>query len=312
MQNVLVMMQVTEQDQRDLEKMNAYHFTYSDRKSTTDEQLADAEIIIGMPSMEQIRKAPKLTWIQTPSAGTDMYRDLPESIRLSNAYGVYGPFIAEYMVGCVFLVAKQWPQYMHQQRERQWKENGALQQIRGMKVLSVGMGSIGSEFLKRMHALGAECYGVRRTVHDQPDYVKELRPTSDFDDLLGEMDAVALSMPETPETIHLFNEERMRKMKQSAILINVGRGSAIDTDALLKMTDQGWFSGVCLDVLDPEPLPLNHPLWTMPQVHITPHISGRYYVNGIQQAVMGLIKENLQLAAEGKDPVHQVNHSLGY
>lgn len=312
MKNVLVMMQVTEQDKQDLEAMKAYHFTYTERTEADDAQLAEAEIIIGIPSMEQIQKAVKLEWIQTPSAGTDMYRQLPEHIMLTNAYGVYGPFIAEYMLSGIFMCAKQWPMYMAQQKERIWKEGGSLQYIKGMKVMSIGMGSIGSEFLKRMNALGAECYGVRRTLHELPDYCKEQRISDNFEDLLPEMDAIALSLPGTSETIHMLDETRMRMMKKTAILVNVGRGSAIDTTALLKLTQEGWFSGVCLDVLDPEPLPKNNPLWTMPQMHITPHISGRYYAKGIQEAVMTLIKKNLMLEAEGEAVVHQVDLHVGY
>ena len=312
MKNVLVMMRVNEKDKQELEALKAYHFTYTQRAAASDEQLAEAEIILGIPSMEQIQKAVNLNWIQTPSAGTDMYTQLPEHVRLSNAYGVYGPFISEYMLSGVFLCAKQWPMYMEQQKERIWKEGGSLQLISNMKVMSIGMGSIGSEFLRRMNLLGAECYGVRRTTHELPDYVKEQRTSDHFEDLLAEMDVVALSLPQTRDTVHMLNEERMRRMKKSAILINVGRGSAIDTAALLKLTREGWFSGVCLDVIDPEPLPKNNPLWNMPQVHITPHISGRYYAECIHEAVMKLILKNLALEAEGAAVVHQVDLHIGY
>ncbi|MBQ9154133.1 MAG: D-2-hydroxyacid dehydrogenase, partial [Solobacterium sp.] len=103
-----------------------------------------------------------------------------------------------------------------------------------------------------------------------------------------------------------------RTMKKDSILINVGRGSAIDTEALLKLAREGWFRGVYLDVTDPEPLPLNHPLWNTERVYITPHISGGSDSNIIRGRLLDIVSENLKLVSEGKKPLHIVDRKLGY
>jgi len=312
LKHVLFLMKATEAEQQKLRQLKEYEFTFADSHAADPAALEQAEVIVGWPSAEEIASAPHLEWLQTPSAGIERYLGLPEKVMLSNAYGVYGPFIAEYMVSCVMLCAKQWPQYLKAQQSHQWTEGAPLRYIRGMKVLSVGMGSLGSEFLRRMHALGAECHGIRRTVHDCPDYVDSLHTMDSLDELLPQMDAVALSLPETPETIGLMSGRRLSLMRDDSILINVGRGTAVDTDALTRLAAAGKFLGVCLDVTSPEPLPKNHPLWTMPQVHITPHISGRFNAPGIHEALVEMIFQNLQLVSQGQKPIHLVDHRLGY
>jgi phosphoglycerate dehydrogenase-like enzyme len=312
LKHVLVLMKMSAGEQQKLRSLEGYEFTFAESSEIDPAVLAASEVIIGWPSQTQIAEAKHLEWLQTPSAGIERYLGLPEGVMLTNAYGVYGPFIAEYMVSCVLLCAKQWPQYLAAQKSHEWVEGAPLRYIRGMKVLSVGMGSLGSEFLRRMHALGAECIGIRRTIHDCPDYVDRLYTMNSLEELLPEMDAVALSLPETPETISIMNRDRLARMRDDSILINVGRGTAVDTDALTALAARGKFLGVCLDVTSPEPLPKNHPLWTMPQVHITPHISGRFNAPGIHEALVEMIFRNLDLVSQGKKPIHLVDPRLGY
>jgi phosphoglycerate dehydrogenase-like enzyme len=174
------------------------------------------------------------------------------------------------------------------------------------------MGDIGSSFAKKMNALGAEVYGVRRNVHETPDYVKAMYTMENMDEILPECDIVALSLPETAETIHLFDEARLRKMKKGAILVNVGRGTAVVTEDLLKIMKEGYLAGACLDVTDPEPLPKNHPLWNTEHVYITPHLSGRFNAEVTYDRVLNIFRTSLlhYLAGEPLDNI--VNKSIGY
>ena len=312
MKHVLFVMKLRDDEKQRLTKIPGYQFTFAEDWNLPEEVFKETEIILGNPRMDVLKKFAKAEWLQLLSAGANQYKDIDQEILLTNAYDVFGEAISEYMIACAFAVEKVLPGYLGQQKERLWTRLDQPRLISGSKVLSVGMGSIGGTFLKKMNLLGAECYGVRRTVHDTPDYVKGLYSFTDLDQILPEADIVALSLPETPETVHMFNEERMRTMKKDSILINVGRGSAIDTEALLKLAREGWFRGVYLDVTDPEPLPLNHPLWNTERVYITPHISGGSDSNIIRGRLLDIVSENLKLVSEGKKPLHIVDRKLGY
>lgn len=285
---------------------------FADRSDVTDEQIAEAEVILGNLPLSRISSSPSLKWIQLDSAGANLYSGLKEDVILTNASGAYGTAISEHMIGCALMVQKNLARYLEVQKRHEFTNLGSVSTITSSKVLSVGMGDIGSSFARKMHALGAEVYGVRRTVHDKPDYVSGLYTTEQIDEILPVCDIVALSMPETPETIHLFDYERLHRMKPGSILINVGRGSAIVTNDLLRVMQEGRLSGVCLDVTDPEPLPKNHALWNMENVYITPHISGRFNAAVTFDFVMDIFHKNLMHYVNGEPLEHVVDKKLGY
>lgn len=148
----------------------------------------------------------------------------------------------------------------------------------GSATLVVGLGDIGGEYAKRMKALGSYTIGVRRTPGEKPEYLDEIYTTDSLDELLPRADFVALSLPNSPSTYHIMDERRLGLMKPGAYLLNVGRGSAIDGDALCRALKEGRLGGCRVDVTDPEPLPGDHPLWDAPRMVITPHISGQYHL----------------------------------
>ena len=239
-----------------------------------EEAFADTEMLVGFPSKDVIAKMPKLRFIQLFSAGANGYEWLPEEITLANAYGAYGDTIAEHMLTTTLMA--------------------------------------GTSYARKANALGAICYGVRRTIHDQPDFVEKLVTPEGMDELLPEMDIVALSMPGTDEVGGMFDERRLRLMKKTAIIANVGRGNAIVTDDLIKVMNEGHLKAACLDVMTPEPLPQGHPLWTTPRVYLTPHISGGFRAGVNYERVVDTAIKNLTLVAQGEAPIHTVNRELGY
>lgn len=312
MKNTLVMLELRDYTLKEMKEIPGFDFRFVKPEEAADEDLAWAQVIVGDPSMEQIGKAKQLEWIQTDSAGVNSWKNLDEHITLSNAYGAYGEGIGEFLTAEVLMADKQLDRYVKAQKEHSWENLGYGIGVRNMKVLSVGMGAIGSAFLRRMHALGAACYGVCRTVHEKPDVVEALYTTEHLNEILPEADVIALSLPETPQTIHMFDYDRLHLMKKNAMLLNVGRGSAIDETALLKVLEEGWFSRVLLDVTEHEPLPKNNALWNIDRVFITPHISGRFHNPINYDAVASIILENLKLASEGKPLKHVVQRSIGY
>ena len=277
-----------------------------------EEDLREAEIYVGFPSRDLVEKMPKLRFVQLFSAGANNYAWLPEHIVLANAYGAYGDSIAEHMLAITLMAMKRMPEYVHMQDRKEWNLLKDIQRLEGSRVLSVGMGAIGTSYLRKVSALGAVPFGVRRTVHDKPDFVEELVTTDGMDALLPSMDVVALSLPGTPEVQGLFDERRLRLMKPTAVILNVGRGNSIITADLIRVLESGHLRAACLDTMDPEPLPENHPLWTAPRVYLTPHISGGYRAGVNYSRVLDVVLRNLQLVLDGKDPIHTVDRRLGY
>ena len=277
-----------------------------------EEAFADAEIFIGMINQEILPKMPKLKFVQLFSAGANAYGYLPEEITLANAYGAYGGSIGEHLLTTTLMAVKRMPDYMAMQQRQDWELLLGVSMFEGLKVLSVGMGTIGTAYLQKANALGAICYGVRRTVHDKPDFVEKLVTPDEMDELLPQMDIVALSLPGTDEVKGMIDERRLRLMKKSAIIANVGRGNAIVTEDLIKVMNEGHLKAACLDVMDPEPLPKGHPLWTTPRVYITPHVSGGYRAGINYESVTNIVVKNLTLVANGEPPVHIVDRKLGY
>ena len=210
------------------------------------------------------------------------------------------------------MAMKRMPEYVGMQDRQEWDLLPDIVRFEGSRILSVGMGAIGSSYLKKAHALGAVCYGVRRTAHDKPDYVEELTEPGDIDRLLPLMDVVALSLPGTAEVDGMFDERRLRLMKETAILLNVGRGNAVVTEDLIRVMREGRLRAACLDVMDPEPLPKGHPLWTTPRVYITPHVSGGYQAGMNYSRVIDTAIRNLTLVLNGRPPIHEVDRKLGY
>lgn len=272
----------------------------------------DAELFAGSISPALAAKMPNLRFVQLFSAGANNYGWLPEHIVLANAYGAYGDSIAEHMLTVTLMAMKRMPEYLTLQQEKEWTLLKEIDRFEGSKILSVGMGAIGTSYLQKSAALGAECYGVRRTVHDQPSFVRKLATPADMDELLPEMDVVALSLPGTDDVRNMFDYRRLSLMKKNAILINVGRGNSVVTEDLIRIMNEGRLKAACLDVMNPEPLPPEHPLWNTPRVYLTPHISGGYRAGINYDRVMDVVIQNVNLVLQGKDPVHIVDRKLGY
>ena len=283
-----------------------------DVRAVRPEDLADAEILVGFPAPELVRQMPRLRFVQLYSAGANNFSWLPKEITLANAYGAFGESLAEHMLTTTLMAMKRMPEYLRMQDRQEWSLLDNIGRFAGSKVLSVGMGAIGTTYLQKAYSLGALCYGVRRTVHDCPDFVEELVTPDGMDALLPEMDVVALSLPGTDAVTGMFDERRLRLMKSSAILLNVGRGNSVVTEDLLKVMADGHIRAACLDVMDPEPLPKGHPLWTAPRVYITPHIPGGYRSGVNYERVIDAVIRNLTLVLQGKPPVHIVDRDLGY
>ena len=278
--------------------------------------LEKTEVYIGNPSMATLSKCKNLKWLQLVSSGADSYAKSgiidKNSTLLTNATGAYGHAIAEYMVAGVMAVTKKLHLYRDNQPQGLWTDLGFSKTIRGSKVLVVGLGDIGSQFAEKMHALGCEIHGIKRTVSDVPAYVKSLSTLDKLDDLLPDMDVVALCLPNSPATQNVISDKQLNLMKKDSILINVGRGNAVDTEALTKALQNNIIGNAILDVTEPEPLPVDHPLWKCKNAFITPHISGGYHAQETIDGIENIILENVRRYVDGAELINQVDFETGY
>jgi Phosphoglycerate dehydrogenase and related dehydrogenases len=288
---------------------------YAAPKKVSDKQLASAEIILGNLPPERLKGASRLKWIQLGTAGSDIYCAqgiLPPGTILTNATGAFGLAISEYMLGVVLELNYNLYKYRDNQKKNLWRDEGRVCSLAGCTVLVVGLGDIGGAFAAKMKNMGSRVIGIRRTLSDKPEFVDELYRMDSLDDLLPEADVVALSLPNSPATAGLMTGARLLAMKRDAILVNVGRGSAVCTEDLCRILAAGHLKGCALDVTDPEPLPADHPLWNFENVVITPHISGRYHIREILDTIADITAHNLKAYLAGGTMKSRVDFATGY
>ena len=311
---VLVVIPVEERHRRMLEEaFPEAGFLY--RRTAEPADLAQANIIIGNVPPNRLHEAAKLEWMQLNSAGADEYireRALPAGVLLTNASGAYGLAISEHMLAGTLMLIKRLNRYHTNQLRHRWLDEGRVQSIEGSRTLIVGLGDIGSEYGRRMKALGSHVAGIRRHADHKPAWLDELDTMDALDAELAKADFVSLSLPATPATYHLIDYRRLSLMKRSAVLLNVGRGNVVVSDDLCRALNERLLFGAFLDVTDPEPLPSGHPLWDAENVLITPHISGNYHLPETFERIVRIACENLRRFRGGETLKNLVDLETDY
>ncbi len=234
-------------------------------------------------SAEFLRAAGKLRWVQSTGAGVERYVALPDlrdndRIVLTNMQAVHGPTIADHAFAMLLALTRDLPYYLDPAHRGTWNRRGSGAEpiaVEGRTLLVVGLGGIGTEVARRGKGFGMRVLATRRSHTPAPPFVDRQATPDKLMALLAEADVVALCVPLTTQTERMIGARELEALKKGAYLINVGRGKVVDTDALVEALQSGHLAGACLDVTDPEPLPSDHPLWSMPNVVITPHMSGR-------------------------------------
>lgn len=314
--NILFLVECDIQVQKSLQdEFKEANFIFSDKKSLQQQDIQQADCIIGNCPIRWLASAEKLQWLHLESAGSEQYVApgvLADHVVLTNSTGAYGPAIAEHMLTQVMVFYKKTLAYHKNQELRTWKNEGKVKSLSGSVVVIVGLGDIGREFGWRMKALGCKVIGVKRTPSDKLDYVDELVLTDQIDQILPQADIIAACLPSTSSTQKFFDERRLSLTKKDSVFINVGRGVTVDTQGLCNLAMKGHFLGVSLDVVDPEPLPLNHPLWGLSQVVITPHVSGNYNQQSTYDTVIEMIRKQLRLYLSNRAVEFLVDRKTGY
>lgn len=285
-------------------------------KTLTPEQVAQADVVVGNLPESFLPHLNRAKLLQLNTAGVaGHYLALggqrPDLV-LCCASGAYGVAISEHMLGALLMLMKRLHQYRDDQHQALWADRGDVAGLRGAQVLSVGMGDIGTQFARLCACFGAQVTGIRRRPADPPEGVQRIATMDELDDLLPRADVVALSLPETPDTIGLMDERRFNLMKQGSYLLNVGRGSAVDQPALLSALRSGRLAGASIDVTVPEPLPQDDPLWQEPNLLITPHISGQYHLRLTHDNIVDIAAHNIRVLQGGGDYRARVDVKAGY
>ena len=250
--------------------------------------------------------ARRLRWIHAASAGVDavMTPEVAASdVVVTNSRGVFDDAMAEWVLAVVLLFAKDLGTSIELQRRHEWKHRES-ERVGGRSVLIYGAGSVGRAVGRLLRAVGMEVTGVARRERDDPD-LGRVAGAEELRDRIGGADFVVITAPLTDATRGAFDERTLAACKPGARLINVGRGPIVDEDALVEALRSGRISGAALDVFVTEPLPADHPFWSMDNVLVSPHQCGD--VVGWRHALVDLFETNLRRFIAGEDLMNVVD-----
>lgn len=273
---------------------------------------ADALVTWELPTDDLARRAPRLRWIHVIGAGVEHLRPLdwlPSGVTLTNNRGVHAAKTAESAVMAVLMQHNNMPKYVTDQRARRWDPWFATP-IAGKTVVVVGVGEMGGAAARAFKSLGLRVLGVRRGGRGRRG-VDRMAGPEQLRAVLAEADFVHVTLPLTAETEGLIDAAALDAMKPGAGLVNFGRGPVIDHMALAERLEDGRLSGAILDVHDHEPLLKSSPLWDVPNLILTPHVSSDDDVSYIP-LTLDLVFDNLSRLRDGRPLRNRVRPRLGY
>jgi len=271
--------------------------------------IAEAEILYGwaVPA-PLLARASRLRWIQCMGAGVERFLgpDAPAGVTITRAAGIFGPWMAEYVLGWSFWVTQRMEAFRQRQRERRWADQHPAR-LHGAILCIIGLGDIGRAIARSALSFGMTVVGVTRSGRR----VREASAVYRVDAMrraLARADFVVVTVPLTPETRGLVGAAELGAMKPSAWFINIARGQIVDEAALVTALTERRIGGAILDVFEREPLPPEHPLWGLDNAVITPHISGP----STPDEIAPIFNDNLRRYLSGRPLRHVVDRHRGY
>ena len=276
--------------------------------------IAKADILLtwNLPTEGLANRAQNLGWIHCIGAGVEHLLPLdwlPAGVELTNNRGVHADKAGEYGLMAAMMLHNHIPAIVTNQHNQKYDTLYSTP-IAGKKVVVVGTGSLGGATIRKLAPLGPNLIGVNRHGGDV-EGCSRVVPTSEIDSVLPDAEILFLAVPDTPETNGLIDRRRLDMLDPACGIVNIGRQSAMDYDALCDKLDAGELAGAVLDVFTPEPIEMDSRLWTTPNLIITPHVSaddGNSYV----PLTLNLFFRNLERFVEGQDLLNRVNRELGY
>jgi len=311
------------------------------RQVQTDEELREAvsrtDVLYSLRIPNNVpAESPDLRWIQLPSAGVDHIRGLPvwsSNILITASQGIHTVPMSEHAMAMLLGLTRQIPYMTRAQERKEWLRNQPRPlggELRGRTIGILGWGKIGEGVAHLARAFGMRVVGTRWSVivareehrpealsYDDPPWLEPedlppdvVHPAAQTHDVLAQSDVVVMILPLTDETRGSFGDAEFRAMKRGSLFVNIGRGPVVDEGALIKALQSGRLAGAALDVFEKEPLPRSSPLWTMPNVIISPHIGG--FSEHTQERAAWLFEVNLTRYLEGQELLNVVRREQGY
>jgi phosphoglycerate dehydrogenase-like enzyme len=289
-------------------------------RDTLRRLLPDAEIAF-TPFVDRdvFPAAKRLRWVQSPAVGVGslMFPELLASdVVITTARGIRARAIAEHILGVTIALARRLPTAIRAQVEHRWAQADIegpdidVRTLQGQRMGIVGLGAIGSELAAIAAPFGFGITAIRRTAGSPPPGVEAVWPPDRLHDLLAESDVVVIAAPHTPQTKRLIGRAEVDQMKKGALLVNVSRGKMIDDAAVVAALRDGRLGGAALDVFSEEPLPASSPYWDMPNVIVTPHVSGA--LRDYWTPLVALFSDNLRRFERGEPLRNLVDKVAGY
>ncbi len=270
-------------------------------------------------SAQAVRQAPVLRWVHSTAsavASLPLSELASRGIVLSNSRGVQAITMAEHVMGGLLVLSRRFDLTLAAQRERRWIQNELNGNawpwaLHGKSMTIVGLGTTGTEVARRANAFGMRVTGIRRRTDQlKPAFVDRVLPPDQLDDALRGCDALVIAAPALPETERMIGAGQIALLNRGAIIVNVARGKIVDDGAMIRALESGHLGGAVLDVFDREPLEPSSPLWTLPNVVITPHSSG--FRPDHWDDIIDLFSESLRRFQRGEPPLNLVDCSVGY
>ena len=279
---------------------------------------ADAAFASALPA-NLVPSLTRLRWVQVPAAGVGHILSpevIASPIVLTSARGVRARAIAEHVIGVTIALARQLHVALRRQAAHTWaldelETSGRISTLHGRNMGIVGLGSIGTEVARLASAIGMGVQGIRRRPNAPvPPFVDRVLPPEQLTTLLSDSDVVVLAAPLTRDTEQLIDARALASFKPGALLVNIGRGGLVDDRALVTALDSGALGGAALDVFTTEPLPADSPYWDLPNVIVTPHVSGA--MADYWTPLVRLFAENIRRFERGDALLNVVDKEAGY
>jgi phosphoglycerate dehydrogenase-like enzyme len=286
--------------------------------------LGRAEVLFGVPGdsaealAEVVNGLPELRWVHATSAGAGeqvrgagLSTRALERVAITTSSGVHAVPLAEFAVLGLLAVAKELPRLVADQRARAWPEaREPLRELSGQTLFLVGLGEIGREVARLGKAFGMRTIGFRRTEGPPPEWVDEVHGPERLAELAGQADAMVVSLPLTEQTTGLVDRATIERLPASCIFVNVGRGGVVDEPALIEALRRRRIAGAVLDVFATEPLPDDSPLWTLPNVLVTPHAAALSPREN--ERIVELFCDNLRRYLDGEPLINLIKPGVYY